>query len=72
MFYLETFAHWTNFKNCIELHQCINHDIYPAGIDYTIVNRVVVVERERLTGAWFGHVLRQKPKWFAPFFSRKI
>ena len=56
----ETIAHRTNFKNCLELSQGLNHDIYPAGIDYTIVNGVVVVEKGTLTGARPGHVLRQK------------
>jgi len=31
-----------------------------VGIDYTIVNGVVVVEKGTLTGARPGHVLRQK------------
>jgi N-acyl-D-amino-acid deacylase len=56
----ETFAHRANFKNCLELSQGLNHDIYPVGIDYTIVNGVVVVEKGTLTGARPGHVLRQK------------
>jgi len=56
----ETIAHRANFKNCLELSQGINHDIYPVGIDYTIVNGVVVVERGKLTGARPGHVLRHK------------
>ena len=58
----KTIAHRANFKNCLELSQGINHDVYPAGIDYTIVNGVVVVENGRLTGARPGHVLRHKPE----------
>jgi N-acyl-D-amino-acid deacylase len=56
----ETIAHRANFKNCLELSQGLNHDIYPAGIDYTIVNGVIVVEKGTLTGVRPGHVLRQK------------
>jgi N-acyl-D-amino-acid deacylase len=58
----ETIANRANFKNCLELSQGINHEIYPVGIEYTIVNGVVVVERGRLTGARPGHVLRHKSK----------
>ena len=54
----ESIEHRANFKNCLELSQGINHDVYPTGIDYTIVNGVVVVERGKLTGARPGHVLR--------------
>ena len=58
----EKIVHRANFKNCLELSQGINYDVYPAGIDYTIVNGVVVVEKGRLTGARPGHVLRHKPE----------
>jgi N-acyl-D-amino-acid deacylase len=54
----ETISHKANFKNCLELAQGINHDIYPDGIDYTIVNGIIVVEKGRLTGEYPGHVLR--------------
>ena len=54
----ESIEHRANFKNCLELSQGINHDVYPTGIEYTIVNGVVVVERGKLTGARPGHVLR--------------
>jgi len=54
----ESIAHRANFKNCLELSQGINHNVYPTGIKYTIVNGVVVVERGKLTGARPGHVLR--------------
>lgn len=56
----ETITHRANFKNCLELSQGINHNIYPIGIEYTIVNGVVVVEKGKLTGARPGHVLRHK------------
>jgi peptidase E len=51
-------SHRAIFKNCLELSQGINHDIYPVGIDYTIVNGTIVVEKGLLTGARPGHVLR--------------
>jgi len=54
----ETVAHRANFKNCLELSQGINHNIYPVGIEYTIVNGVIVQEKGKLTGAKPGHVLR--------------
>jgi len=54
----ETIAHRANFKNCLELSQGINHDLYPVGIDYTIVNGVVVVEKGLLTGERPGRALR--------------
>jgi N-acyl-D-aspartate/D-glutamate deacylase len=53
-----TITHKANFKNCLELSQGINHDIYPEGIDYTIVNGTIVVEKGKLTGELPGHVLR--------------
>jgi N-acyl-D-amino-acid deacylase len=56
----ESIEHRANFKNCLELSQGINHDVYPTGIDYTIVNGVVVVEKGKLTGARPGHVLRHE------------
>lgn len=54
----ETVSHRANFRNCLELSQGINHDVYPVGIDYTIVNGTIVVEKGLLTGARPGHVLR--------------
>ncbi len=54
----ETISHRANFRNCLELSQGINHDIYPVGLDYTIVNGTIVVEKGLLTGARPGHVLR--------------
>lgn len=56
----ETVSHRANFKNCLELSQGINHDVYPIGMDYTIVNGTIVVEKGKLTGARPGHVLRTK------------
>jgi N-acyl-D-amino-acid deacylase len=56
----ETVSHRANFKNCLELSQGINHDVYPIGIDYTIVNGTIVMEKGKLTGARPGHVLRHK------------
>ena len=56
----ESIEHRANFKNCLELSQGINHDVYPTGIDYTIVNGVMVVERGKLTGARPGQVLRHE------------
>jgi N-acyl-D-amino-acid deacylase len=53
-------SHRANFKNCLELSQGINHNVYPVGIDYTIVNGVIVAEEGFLTGARSGHVLRHK------------
>jgi len=58
----ETIAHRANFKNCLELSQGINHNIYPIGIEYIIVNGVVVVEKGKLTGARSGHILRHKTR----------
>jgi N-acyl-D-amino-acid deacylase len=54
----ETVSHGANFKNCLELSQGINHDVYPTGIDYTIVNGTVVVEKGMLTEERPGHTLR--------------
>jgi len=54
----ESIGHRANFRNCLELSQGINHNIYPAGIEYTIVNGIIVVEKGRLTGERPGHVLR--------------
>jgi len=54
----ETVSHKANFKNCLELSQGVNHDVYPTGIDYTIVNGTVVVEKGMLTGEFPGYVLR--------------
>jgi N-acyl-D-amino-acid deacylase len=56
----ETITHKATFRNSLELSQGINHDIYPIGIKYTIVNGVTVVEKGKLTGARPGHVLRNK------------
>jgi N-acyl-D-amino-acid deacylase len=55
-----TISHRANFRNCLELSQGINHDVYPVGIDYTIVNGVIVVEKGMLTGERPGHVLRHR------------
>jgi N-acyl-D-aspartate/D-glutamate deacylase len=55
----ETVAPVANYENCFELSQGINHDIYPVGIEYVIVNGVVVTEKGRLTGNRPGHVLRK-------------
>lgn len=56
----ETVSSTANWKNCLELSQGINHDIYPKGIEYTIVNGIPVMEKHKLTGARPGQVLRNK------------
>ncbi len=48
-------VHW---KNALELSQGINHNIYPEGIEYTIVNGTIVNNRGMITGARPGKVLR--------------
>jgi len=53
-----TIAHKANFKNCLEVSQGINHDLYPTGIEYVIVNGVIAAEKGRLTGLASGQVLR--------------
>ena len=45
--------------NTLELSQGINHDIYPEGIDYTILNGTIVNDHGLLTGARSGKVLRK-------------
>jgi N-acyl-D-amino-acid deacylase len=55
----ETVTHRANFKNSLELSQGINHNIYPEGIDYTIVNGRIVNEKGLLTGYRAGKVLRK-------------
>jgi len=54
----ETVTHRANWKNALELSQGINHNIYPEGIEYTIVNGTVVNEKGMITGARPGKVLR--------------
>jgi N-acyl-D-amino-acid deacylase len=54
----ETVKHRANWKNALELSMGINHNIYPEGIEYTIVNGVVGNDRGLLTGALPGKVLR--------------
>lgn len=54
----ETITHKANWKNALELSQGINHDIYPEGVAYTIVNGVIVNDNGKLTGALPGTVLR--------------
>ncbi len=54
----ETVAHRANWKNALELSQGINHNIYPEGIEYTIVNGTIVNNRGMITGARPGKVLR--------------
>jgi N-acyl-D-amino-acid deacylase len=54
----ETVRHRANWKNALEMSQGINHNIYPEGIEYTIVNGVVVNDRGLITGARPGKVLR--------------
>ena len=56
----DTVAHKANFKNSLELSQGINHDVYPEGIIYTIVNGTIVTKKGKLTGARPGHVLRNE------------
>jgi N-acyl-D-amino-acid deacylase len=55
----ETIAHKANFKNALETAQGINHNLYPEGIEYTIVNGVIVNDRGLITGARPGKVLRK-------------
>jgi len=54
----ETVSHRANWKNCLELSQGINHNIYPIGIEYTIVNGIIVNNRGMITGLRPGQVLR--------------
>lgn len=54
----ETVRHRANWKNALEMSQGINHNIYPEGIEYTIVNGVIVNDRGMITGARPGKVLR--------------
>ena len=54
----KTVTHRATFKNALELSQGINHNLYPEGIEYTIVNGVIVNERGLITGARPGKVLR--------------
>lgn len=54
----ETVRHRAHWKNALELSQGINHNIYPEGIEYTIVNGEVVNDRGMITGARPGKVLR--------------
>ncbi len=57
----ETVAHKANFKNCLEIsHPGINHDLYPVGIEYVMVNGVMAAERGKLTGSMSGRVLRHR------------
>jgi len=58
LFNPETVRHRANWKNALELSMGINHNIYPEGIEYTIVNGVVVNDRGLITGARPGRVLR--------------
>ena len=53
-----TVRHRANWKNALELSLGINHDIYPEGIEYTIVNGIVVNDRGMITGARPGKILR--------------
>lgn len=54
----ETVRHRANWKNALELSLGINHNIYPEGIEYTIVNGVVVNDQGMISGARPGKVLR--------------
>ena len=59
----DTIAHKANFKNCLEvspIYKGLDHDLYPVGIHYTIVNGVPVVEKGKMTGERPGKVLRHK------------
>ena len=56
----KTIAHRANFKNCLEVSLGINHDLYPIGIAYVIVNGVIAAENGRLAGSMSGQVLRHK------------
>jgi N-acyl-D-amino-acid deacylase len=58
LFNPKTVAHRANFKNTLEMSQGINHNIYPEGIEYTIVNGTIVNEKGLLTGSRPGKVLR--------------
>jgi N-acyl-D-amino-acid deacylase len=54
----ETIASKANFKNALEMSQGINHDLYPEGIKYVIVNGEIAVEKGKIQGTTSGHVLR--------------
>ena len=54
----ETIAHKADVRNSFELSQGINHDIYPEGIKYVLVNGEIVVEKGKLTNTMSGQVLR--------------
>jgi len=54
----ETVSHRANWKVALELSQGINHNIYAEGIEYTIVNGIIVNNKGKLTGARAGKVLR--------------
>lgn len=56
----ETVAPGADYWKCLEMSQGINHNPYPIGFEYVIVNGEVVVEKAKLTGARPGHVLRNK------------
>jgi N-acyl-D-amino-acid deacylase len=56
----DTVSHRATFKNALELSQGINHDIYPTGIKYVIVNGEIAVEKGKILGTKSGHVLRHK------------
>jgi len=56
----KTVSHRANWKNALELSQGINHNIYAKGIEYTIVNGVIVNENGKLIGARAGKVFRHK------------
>jgi N-acyl-D-aspartate/D-glutamate deacylase len=54
----DTISHRATFQNALELSQGINHDIYPTGIKYVIVNGEIAVEKGKILGTKSGHVLR--------------
>jgi N-acyl-D-amino-acid deacylase len=56
----KTISHKATFRNALEMAMGINHDLYPVGVEYTIVNGVVVNDGGKLTGALPGKVLRNQ------------
>jgi N-acyl-D-amino-acid deacylase len=56
----DTISHKATFQNALELSQGINHDLYPNGIKFVIVNGEIAVEKGKIKGTRSGHVLRHE------------
>jgi N-acyl-D-amino-acid deacylase len=56
----DTIAERASFKNSLELSQGVNHNIYPVGIKYVIVNGSIAVEKGKLMNSSTGQVLRRE------------